>query len=161
MNQAYIDYALYNIWANARIIEDMQLLDNSALERELQSSFPTILLTVKHIWLAEMGWLSRLKGNKWNTDLVNDFQGSAHELFTAWAKTSLEFLNYVKTASLDEEINFRFKGENLTMPSREIVQTVLNHGSYHRGQIVTMLRQVGVEQINQTDYVLWVSVKGK
>ena len=161
MNQSYVDYASYNIWANAKLIEDLQSLDSSMLERELQSSFSTILLTVKHIWLAEMGWLSRLKGNSWNTDLVNDFKGPARDLFTAWAKTSKEFHDYVKMASLDEVISFRFKGENLTMPSTEIVQTVLNHGSYHRGQIVTMLRQLGVEQINQTDYVLWVSIKGK
>ncbi|MCW3088046.1 MAG: hypothetical protein JWQ78_1432, partial [Sediminibacterium sp.] len=36
---------------------------------------------------------------------------------------------------------------------KEILLHLFNHGTYHRGQLVTLLRQVGVEEIPRTDYI--------
>ena len=156
MNQRYIDYATYNVWANRKLIESLLLLDESLISKEVKSSFPTIRKTLLHIWFAEMGWLSRLNGNGWKTTKVDDFSGSYFDLFNEWKSTSEEFQEFVGKADLEIEVSFKRDDKVYSIPSREIAQTVFNHGTFHRGQIVTMMRQLGVRDIPKTDYIEWV-----
>lgn len=159
MSQRYIDYAAYNIWANNRLINDLLQQEERLLNEELIGSFPTIRATTLHIWFAETGWLSRLNGHGWKASKVTNFTGDAPELFKAWQQTSADFKNFVEQKNLEKEIPFEHKGQKYSIPSREIVQTVFNHGSYHRGQVVMMMRQLGVNKITQTDYIQWVREK--
>lgn len=161
MNKPYLDYAIYNIWANNRLINNLLDLDNELIERELVSSYPTIRATILHIWFAEIGWLSRLNGNGWEATKVTNFSGNIEELFKAWQDTSEAFKNFVASVELEKEIEFEHKGEKFSIPSSEIIQTVFNHGSYHRGQVVMMMRQLGITQIVQTDYIEWVREKAR
>ncbi len=156
MKQRYIDYANYNIWANNRLINDLLKQDEKLLSQKTVSSFPSIRATLSHIWYGETGWLSRLHGNGWEAASVTNFTGTNAELFKAWQATSENFKNFVAQADLEKEIQFEHKGEKFSIPSREIIQTVFNHGSFHRGQVVTMLRQLGITKITQTDYIEWV-----
>lgn len=156
MNQRYLDYALYNIWANNKLISDLLEQDDQIFTTELIGSFPSILATLSHIWFAETGWLSRLNGKGWDATKVTEFVGTNHELLQAWQSTSEEFKDFTYKADLEKEIQFDHKGEKYSIPTREIIQTVLNHGSYHRGQVVMMMRQLGIDKITQTDYIEWV-----
>lgn len=156
MNQRYIDYAHYNIWANKRLIENLRAQADELITKELVSSFPSIRATLLHIWFAETGWLSRLRGSGWKADNVTSFAGSNQELYAAWRKTSKEFKNFTMEADLEKVIMFEHKGRTFSIPAREIVQTVFNHGSFHRGQVVMMMRQLGITEIAQTDYIEWV-----
>jgi len=159
MNQTYIDYTLYNIWANNRLIANLSAHDDQLLTTELVSSFPSIRKTILHIWFAETGWLSRLNGNGWDARKVTEFTGTNKELFAEWQITSKAFKDFTITADLEKKIQFEHKGETFLIPAREIVQTVCNHGSYHRGQVVMMMRQLGIATISQTDYIEWVREK--
>lgn len=161
MNQQHLDYATYTTWANKRLIDNLSPTDDSLLEKELVASFPTIRATILHIWLAETGWLSRLKGLGWEASNVTNFTGSNQELFDAWQATSLAFQNFVESADLEKAIEFRHKGTSFSIPAREIVHTVCNHSSFHRGQIVMMMRQLGITEIAQTDYIEWVRLKAE
>lgn len=159
MNNSYLDYANYNIWANNRLIDDLSEHDDQLLNEELIGSFPTIRAIILHLWFAESGWLSRLAGRGWDTAAVSSFSGNNKELFNSWRITSENFKNFVETADLEKEIQFKQKEEVFSIPTREIIQTVFNHGSFHRGQIVMMMRQVGITKISQTDYIEWVREK--
>jgi uncharacterized damage-inducible protein DinB len=159
MNQRYVDYALYNIWANNRLINDLLEQYDELLGHQLVGSYPTIRATILHIWFAETGWLSRLNGNDWETTKVTKFEGTNKELFKEWQNTSYEFKTFVDQSELEKVINFDLKGEVFSIPTREIIQTVFNHGSFHRGQVVMMMRQLGVSEITQTDYIEWVREK--
>lgn len=159
LKQRYIDYARYNIWANNRLIKSLAGEVDELLNKELVGSFPTIRATVLHMWLAETGWLSRMNENGWKTSTVKNFSGTNKDLFEEWQMTSMKFKIFVENAALENEIQFEHKGESFSIPVREIIQTVFNHGSYHRGQLVMMMRQVGVLEIPQTDYIEWVREK--
>lgn len=161
MNQRYIDYADYNIWANNRMINDLSKQEDKLLEKELVGSFPTINATISHIWFAETGWLSRLKGNGWEVSNVTNFSDTTKVLFKLWQNTSKDFKNFVEKADLEKQIQFEHKGEKFSIPTREIIQTVFNHGSFHRGQIVMMMRQLGITEVSQTDYIEWVREKAR
>ncbi len=161
MNSTYTDYANYNIWANNRMINCLLNLDEKLLKQEIVSSFSNIEATISHLWMAEAGWLSRLKGNGWEVSKVKDFKGNIAELLKCWQETSDQFKNFVITTDLDQELEFEHKGEQFSIPFKEIAHTVFNHGSYHRGQVVTMLRQLGINEIPQTDYIEWVREKAR
>ena len=161
MNKRYIDYANYNIWANDKLIHNLLEKNDNLLHQELVSSFPTIRATISHIWLAETGWLSRLNNNGWEVSNVTNFSGNNKELFNSWQITSVNFKNFVEKADLEEEIKFKNKGQVFSIPTREIIQTVFNHGSFHRGQVVMMMRQLGISEISQTDYIEWVREKAR
>jgi len=156
MNQRYLDYALYNIWANNRSINNLREHADRVMTQKLIGSYPTIRATILHIWFAETGWLCRLEGNDWDAKKVTEFSGTNQELFKAWGKTSEDFKDFTSKAELEKEIVFEHKGDKFSIPTREIIQTVFNHGSYHRGQIVMMMRQLGINKIAQTDYIEWV-----
>jgi uncharacterized damage-inducible protein DinB len=158
-NQRYIDYADYNIWANSRLISDLKGETNEWLTQHIVGSFPSIRATIQHIWMAEAGWLSKLKGKGWNATKVIEFKGTQQELFKAWQATSQEFKDFVSESDLEARVPFTHKQEEFSIPAREIMQTVFNHGSYHRGQVVMMMRQLGVTGISQTDYIEWVREK--
>lgn len=161
MNQRYIDYALYNIWANNRLITNLLEQDDTLLSQELTGSYPTIRATVLHIWFTETGWFSRLKENGWEATKVTNFAGTNEDLFKEWQNTSEKFKVFVEESDLEKEIHFEHNEEKFSIPTREIIQTVLNHGSYHRGQVVMMMRQLGVLKITQTDYIEWVREKAR
>ncbi len=161
MNQRYLDYSLYNIWANNRLIINLSEQDEQLLTKELVGSYPTIRQTLLHIWYAETGWLSRLNGNGWDAKKVTEFSGTNRELFRAWKITSNYFKDFTSNADLEKEIQFEHKGEKFSIPTREIIQTVCNHGSYHRGQVVLMMRQLGISKISPTDYIEWVREKAR
>lgn len=159
MNQRYVDFTLYNIWANNRLIGDLKENADEVMTQKIVGSFPTIRATILHIWFAETGWLSRLNGNGWDAKKVTEFTDTNQDLFKEWQKTSKEFTNFTSKVELEKEIQFEHKGEEFSIPSREIIQTVCNHGSYHRGQVVMMMRQLGIDKIAQTDYIEWVREK--
>jgi len=146
----------YNVWANNKFIENLQMQDEKILDMQLQSSFPTILDTCKHMWLGELGWLSRMKNLGWKTDELDTFAGSPNDLFKAWQNTSREYIKFTKTENLETETKFAHDEFEYSIKRSDIILTIINHGNYHRGQIVTMLRQLGVKQIPKTDYIEWV-----
>ncbi|WP_417443519.1 DinB family protein [Joostella sp.] len=159
MKERYLDYANYNIWANNRLINDLKSESDQIFEHEFIGSFPTIRATILHIWYAETGWLSRMQNRGWSVEHIVNFSDDNAKLFDNWQSTSFEFKEFVAKADLEREIKFQHKEEQFSIPSREIIQTVFNHGSYHRGQVVMMMRQLGISKISQTDYIEWVREK--
>ena len=159
MRQRYSDYADYNIWANNKFIEALSRQNEAILHRKVVGSFPSISATILHIWYGETGWLSRLQGKGWEVSSVENFSGDFLDLVNAWKTTSKEFSDFVRETDLEREIVFTHEGESFSIPAREMAQTVFNHGSYHRGQIVMMMRQSGIIEIPKTDYIEWVREK--
>jgi len=156
MNESLFNLTKYNVWANNKFIDTLLVQDKSILESPTKSSFPTILETCKHIWLGELGWLSRMRNLGWRTDAVQNFTGFQSELFEAWQSTSREYIHFVESEDLETPINFLHDEVEYSIKRSDIILTIINHGNYHRGQIVTMLHRLGVNQIPKTDYIEWV-----
>ena len=88
-----------------------------------------------------------------NRDVVNGLM-SQNKLWEIW-------VGNVNDHMLEHVFEYRNnKREQVKMPIWQMVLHVFNHGTYHRGQLVNMLRQLGVEKIPQTDFSVWVRSKG-
>jgi uncharacterized damage-inducible protein DinB len=155
-----VEKAEYNVWANKRIVETISNLTLEQLVQKVESSFSGIYPTLFHLWNAENIWLERIKGISlptWPTREVNDTRN-----FENFINTSKLFLAFLEENKNNKDFAFHeitysnLKGDVLRNNVYEIVLHCLNHSTYHRGQIVTMLRQLGVNDIPSTDFITYL-----
>jgi uncharacterized damage-inducible protein DinB len=134
----------YTRWATLRTLAAVKPLSDEEITRDLRNSFGSVLGTLEHIFAGDRIWLSRLQGNPRTTlkDVGESFTLASLE--AAW-RTLLD--DFVRTASdLDPSATLHYrnlKGVEYQMPIWQIIMHVVNHGTHHRGQVVTMLRQLG------------------
>ncbi len=150
-------YTSYNLWANKRIAGLLLPLDTAILDKEVKSSFTSLRKTVMHIWDAELAWLNRLRGVafKWpptavfSSPAINDFLKTS-EAFDTYVKGKDEAYFAAATSYKDS------KGNDYTTVNSGIVMHCMNHSTFHRGQIVTMLRETGITQLVSTDLITYL-----
>jgi uncharacterized damage-inducible protein DinB len=138
---------VYTLWADRLFLSALNDVRPEDLVRDTGSSFPSVLATMAHILGAERTWLSRLSGQPSDrVPGVADFP-DRESLTAAWADTSaeLEFLLASLTAEqLHADLTWtNTRGETFTRPVWQPLLQLVNHATYHRGQVVTQLRQLG------------------
>ena len=163
MKQILQQYAAYNIWANQRIFGCILALSEEQADLEITSSFSSFKKTVLHMWDAESIWWQRLKLSERINRPGEDFKGTMDELARSLGRQSTEWLDWVSNASEPQlEHVFAYQNnrkEQFKQPVYEMLMHLFNHGTYHRGQLVTMLRQLGVEKIPETDFIVFCRKK--
>jgi|SRR5579871_2707269 len=159
MKQLLQQYAEYNVWANEVISEAINQLAYEQHHKQIPSSFDSLYKTVYHVWGATNIWWRRLHKEKNITAPPDNFSGSIKELTAAWKRQDeawLSWITLVEEDVLTENLQYKnLKGVEFEMPLYQVIHHIFNHATYHRGQIVTMLRQVGTENIPATDFIFW------
>jgi uncharacterized damage-inducible protein DinB len=163
MKELLLQYAEYNVWANKLIIDAICQINASDLDREIVSSFPSVRATTYHTIGAELIWLQRLELLEHPYWFPDSFRDIFSEACIIWQNTSSDLERFVSSqrdAALTHKCEFSDrKGTPYKMPVCEILQHVFNHSTYHRGQLVTMLRQLGATKIPATDFIGFVRLK--
>ncbi|MFN8249696.1 MAG: DinB family protein [Ferruginibacter sp.] len=163
MKKLLLSYAAYNLWANQRILDVILNLTDEQINREIESSFSSIFKTVAHMWDAESLWWQRVKMMEKHERPSDHFTGTITEMADHLIKQSKQWKEWVDLATeaaLEHEFIYRnTKKEQFKQPVSEVLHHIFNHATYHRGQLVTMLRQVGVKHIPGTDLVLFLRKK--
>lgn len=157
MNELLLQYASYNAWANKKLLHRVCLLPEEQIQQEIVSSFSSIYKTVLHLLDAESIWWQRLRLAEQIIIPSQHFTGTSIELINEILRQSTQWEQWVTTAS-DNQLQHVFayqnsKKEQFKQPVNEVLVHIFNHGTFHRGQIVTMLRQLGVDNIPQTDFI--------
>jgi uncharacterized damage-inducible protein DinB len=137
----------YNRWANERTFEAAAKLPEEALARDLGSSFPSVLATLAHMAGAEWVWLTRWLGTSppggptgWDVSTLESVRRHCQEVENDRAR----WIAGLDESSLTRPLTYRtFAGEPFTQPLEHMLRHVVNHGTYHRGQVTTMIRQLG------------------
>jgi uncharacterized damage-inducible protein DinB len=158
MKELLQQYAAYNIWASKILFDRITKLPEEKITQEIASSFPSLYKTVNHMWLAEEVWWQRMKLVENITLQSEQFTGSFSEQCNQLAKQSLLWKEWVDAAS-DNQLTHVFayirNKEQHKMKVNDMLLHVFNHATYHRGQLVTLLRQLGEDKIPATDYVVY------
>lgn len=149
----------YNRWATLCMLDAAASLTTEELTRDLNNSFPSVLATLVHGLGAEWVWLERWKGTSPTAFPDAAAIASMAALRGRWDvlwHDQLAFLTGLKDGDATREVSYRlFNGSADARPLGELMRHVVNHGTYHRGQVVTMLRQLG-KVPPSTDYVRWL-----
>ena len=142
----------YNAWANRRLLEACSALTAEQFTRDLRSSFPSVRDTLAHILGGEWLWHERFQG-RFPTALPapSDFP-TLHDIRTRWIPVESDLLKFVSGLTqndLERVYPFRTtEGELFPSPLWQALQHLVNHGSYHRGQVTAFLRQLGAKAVS-------------
>lgn len=159
MQQLLTSFTRYEYWANQQLLQVIVQLPVAQQEQEIVSSFPSIRKTCLHIWDASAIWWQRLQMIEPVVIPGKQPPASMREIAAGILRQNeqwIEWIVSVTAAELEAVLAYRnMKGEAFEQQVKEILLHLNNHGTYHRGQLVTMLRQLGITQLPQTDYILY------
>lgn len=148
----------YTVWANHRVMRSAATLTPEDFRRDLHASHGGVRGTLAHILSAEWIWLERFKGVNPTRLLDEGDYPDVVALRDRWAvieEHRRSWLESLRPDALAETLDYRdTKGNAHAQPLWQLVQHVVNHGSYHRGQVVLLLRQLGAKPVS-TDLVFW------
>jgi uncharacterized damage-inducible protein DinB len=141
----------YNAWADRRSLDAASKLTTEKFVQPLGSSFSSVRDTLTHIYGAEWIWLERFLGNSPSSfpDLSKFVDvATLREAWIPQEKRLLDFVGSLSQADLDRVMEYKtMKFGTYSNPMWQSMQHVVNHGTYHRGQVTTLLRQLGGEPI--------------
>ena len=159
MKQLLQQYAAYNVWANNRIMETANQLSEQQVNKEMVSSFASVYKTVLHLMKVEDVWWQRLQLNAHTNIADKIFDGDFNELSAKLLQLSQQWYNWVEQANETEISNvFAYQNsmlQNFKQPVYEMLLHLFNHQTLHRGQLITMFRQLGVDKISPTDFIVF------
>jgi uncharacterized damage-inducible protein DinB len=138
----------YNAWANHRTLDACAALTEEQFIRDLRSSFRSVRDTIVHILGAEWIWLERCNGRSPGALPSPEPFASVSGVRARWGeieRDQLAFVGGLSAADLDRVIEYRnMRGNRFAYPLRRILRHAVNHSTYHRGQVASMLRQLGI-----------------
>lgn len=159
MKELLQQLSAYNIWANDLLLESIKNLPVELHEKEVPSSFNSLLKTILHMWNAETVWWQRMKLQERITGPMEDFKGDIFDAIEGLKHQDRQWNEWIKNAQehhLQHVFQYQnFNREQFKQPIYQMLIHIFNHGTYHRGQLVTILRQLGIEKIPQTDFIVW------
>jgi uncharacterized damage-inducible protein DinB len=148
----------YNDWANDRVFEAVSSLTPEEFGRDLGSSHRSVCDTLTHIVWAEWIWLQRWKGTSPQSVLRATEFSLPDALRARWLQLATEqraFFEAVTAERLLEVVRYvNLQGQTWQYMLWRQMYQVVNHSSYHRGQITTMLRQLGARPV-PTDFLVF------
>ena len=140
----------YHTWAMTRVFDALAALPVEQYTRDLKASFGSIHGTLAHMVGAEQLWLARWKGQAPATMLKGDDVGSLAELRAIWERVEAEVREYVAgltDAKLSSSVVVKPTGggKEYVHTLQQTIQHTVDHASYHRGQVIALLRQLGAK----------------
>ena len=146
----------YNLWADRRMTDVCASLTDEQFGRNLGSSFGSVRDTLAHLYGAEWVWNERFEGRSPSSLPTGTTFTDLASVRAKLEEMDLYFIDYVsKLTQQDLERVIRYKtftGQEFSNPLWQSLHQLTNHASYHRGQIVTLLRQLGVKPVS-TDLI--------
>src|SRR5262245_56496069 len=144
----------YTEWANDLAMEDANKLSDDNLRREVAISHKSIYGTLLHMAGAEWIWLERWHGrspskdeawSQWTTDSCADL-AMLKDRWSDVVDQRRKYLAEIDESRLLSELGFKLlSGDASSMRLAYQMQHVVNHSTMHRGQVVGMIRQLGVD----------------
>ncbi|MCB9184673.1 MAG: hypothetical protein H6591_12240 [Flavobacteriales bacterium] len=147
------EYVSYGHWATARFVDRLMREGDAVLDAPTLSSFPTLRKTVLHIRDAENAWTCRLLG---------EAQSWPADPSTALSSVMPFCDRFVETVKAMDEEGLRrshaykdLKGNAHSSAAWRMILHCVNHGTQHRGQLITMMRALGLEDVPANDLIVF------
>lgn len=148
----------FNQWATTRLIDAARLLSPADLVKDLGTSYGSVRGTFVHTLWAEWIWLRRWRGESpRRVFAVHEFP-DLDTIQSRWRNIDddrQDFIAALTHERLRTPLSYEnVQGQRWEYPLVHMMQHVVNHSSYHRGQVVTLLRQLG-QTPPATDFLVY------
>lgn len=158
--------AAYELWATKTLVEWLKTKDATLLETPVTSSYGTMKETLKHMMETSAWWTKNLRNEHpsltFGPLVCNE---SVAEVLDIVLKQAEELKALADSLTLEQlvqpyPVTIPFAGD-FNIPGHEMLLQVSHHSTYHRGQIVTMGRHLGITDATNTDYMFYQLVGAK
>jgi uncharacterized damage-inducible protein DinB len=154
----------YHYWARDRVLAAVARLTPEQYRQDAVSSFRSVRDTMVHTYAAEWIWYRRWHGDSPTSLIPADRFPDVESLRHAWLQLERDVRAHVASrgdADLGAVIEYRLlNGTPGATPFWQMLQHVVNHGSYHRGQVTTLLRQLGAAPPESLDLIAFYRQRG-
>jgi uncharacterized damage-inducible protein DinB len=159
MKEILQQFSGYHLWANEALLDVIMALPAEKQTATVPSSFNSLFKTALHVWEAEYTWWQRLQLQSGTTKLSDNLNRSMQEVRDGLLQQNRQWNEWVMRANedmLQNHLNYKnSRGDAFEQPVYQILLHLFNHGTYHRGQLVNMLRQLGVDKISPIDFIVF------
>jgi uncharacterized damage-inducible protein DinB len=139
----------YHYWARDRMLEALVPLTIDQFTRDLSNSFPSIRDTIVHLYTADWGWHLLWQGKPLTAPPAAESFPDLAAVQYAWQAQESKLREFVENLGEEDVRGFWLRLLHL-----------VNHASYHRGQVTTMLRQLGVPASKSQDMIMFYRARG-
>ncbi|MEH7357804.1 DinB family protein [Priestia megaterium] len=167
MDNFTLNFFDFHVWANEQIFKRLKELPEDTYQQKVESVFPSISSVLSHVYLSDLGWIEVFYGESMNYALKLAEQQKEQTETKNLEEMSAMFYKLAERYKvfLDQEQNLSKSivienpaGGIMETNVRELLTHIVNHGTYHRGNITAMLRQMGYASV-PTDYGLYLFLK--
>jgi uncharacterized damage-inducible protein DinB len=155
MKDDYATLYAFDRWANARMLDACRKLTQEQYVAEPVPGWTSVRSTVHHIAIVTDAWLR---------GLANEFDGTvpseadlatvddADRLLKRAYQRFEALLSTMTEARLNTPVTFARRNWSVTLPPWVVLRHIVNHTTYHRGQVASKLKRFGIQQA-ETDMV--------
>lgn len=149
----------FQTWRLEKVSELLKEADEKIFSRQLEGSFGSLYIILNHLVWAEKVWLGRVDRDTVATMKASDVTG----LLAAWKEVNAKWATLLQEADAEDvfrEIEyFTSTGDRFTNTVLEIVIHMVDHTTYHVGQMMNAVRSFGIEPVS-TNYIHYLRAKG-
>ncbi len=143
--------AEYNVWMNQKIYSVCSEIPDAQRKQDLGAFFQSIHGTLNHLLYGDKAWMGRFTNNPFSVttigqELYADFdvlkaeRENVDQQILEWSKNlDLDWLSqpFAYTSNVDRQQRI--------LPTWVLVTHMFNHQTHHRGQVTTLIKQLGYE----------------
>ncbi|MGF7533775.1 DinB family protein [Bacillus mexicanus] len=155
----------YHTWANERMFNHIENLPEETVYQEVESVFSSVSNVLLHMCRADYFWLNVLSGAAYQEiiDGAGKFESANSNMEAIKQQASKLQSQYLDFFSRHTDLEQTFSMQHPKLGTMELTFTdiifhIVNHGTYHRGNVTAMLRQLGYTGV-PTDYVFYLYEK--
>jgi uncharacterized damage-inducible protein DinB len=159
MKRVAIDLVEYHCWATKKMLDYLQTLPRNILTMQIKSVFSNVESVLVHMLAVDELWFERMKES--GQEHAGEKIGwPVKQFILAYDRLLTDLRNFVHNIEdVNKIVSYKnSKGEKWSNTIFEIIQHIINHGTYHRGNITAMLHQAGYRSIS-TDFIYFLREK--
>ena len=159
MNDDFAALFAYNCWANAKMLDACRKLTPEQYEAEPVSGWSSVRATVWHIAVVTEGWPRGLANDpdlSFPTEAELAAVDDAERLLARAYRRFDELLPALTPDRLSTPVTLSRRGRSATLPPWAVLRHIVNHTTYHRGQVASKLKRFGIQQA-ESDFVFWAT----
>ena len=157
MHDDFTSLFAFNRWANAKMLDACRQLSPEQYVAEPAPGWSSVRFTVWHIAIVTDGWLRSLANDPDDsrpTEAELATPDDAGRLLDRAYRRFDELLPTLTPERLTTPTTLRRRGRTATLPPWAVLRHIVNHTTYHRGQVASKLKRFGVQQ-PETDFFFW------